>query len=451
MNFPPAFLKRMQKLLGPEFEDFVTALRQPPPASIRFNPRKPGAQLPTSERVPWHPHGWYLHERPSFTLDPAYHGGGYYIQEASSMFLHEILCQIRPSSERWRVLDLCAAPGGKSTLLLSAMQEGDLLVANEMAPARVPALKYNLTRWGYSGVMASNHPPAAFTNLKGFFDLIVVDAPCSGEGMFRKDPGALEHWSPTAAEQCAERQDSIIDQVLPALRAGGWLIYSTCTFNPSENEYNIARWLQRYDLEEVPLRLDSSHPLVPAEHGYYFYPHRVKGEGFFICLMRKKSGASFKAKKLGLPRGITRLPSRQVNFLRPWLGNADRFLFYQKANGTITALTPDLEADFATLGNVLQKRSFGLKIGKLKGSHLLPDHALAMCLELSEGVPTLQLDLEAALQYLKRAEPPLPSLPKPGWYLVRHGAFNLGWVKVLSQRINNYLPMDNRIRMDLPE
>lgn len=451
MKLPTTFLERMQKLLGTEFDAFATALQQAPPVSIRLNPKKPGARLPITSQVPWHPHGWYLEERPSFTLDPAYHAGGYYIQEASSMFLHEVLRQIRPDAERWSVLDLCAAPGGKSTLLLAALQEHDLLVANEMAPARVSALKYNITRWGHTNVMLSNHPPAAFSNLEGFFDLIVVDAPCSGEGMFRKDPGAIEQWSPPAAEACAERQDTIISQIIPALKPGGFLIYSTCTFNPSENEYNITRWLRAHDLVLVDLHIDPCWGIAVSDYGFLFYPHRVKGEGFFISVLRKKSGRVFKAGKLTLPKGIMRLPARQEKLLSPWINDHQAYSFFQKANGTISALAPTHEVDFMALGHVLQKRSFGWKIGKFKGEQLLPDHALAMIPAVSPEVPVLELDLDAALQFLKRTEPPVASLPKPGWYLVRHDVFNLGWVKVLPNRINNYLPMDNRIRMDLPE
>ncbi|MEO6758980.1 MAG: RsmB/NOP family class I SAM-dependent RNA methyltransferase, partial [Saprospiraceae bacterium] len=238
---PPPFERQMQVLLGAAWPNFAAALGTPAPVSIRLNPAKhlPEPLLPTEAAVPWHPQGRYLAERPVFTLDPGFHAGGYYVQEASSMFLYEALRQTVDFSKKLNVLDLCAAPGGKSTLLADLVGPDSLLVANELIRSRVNSLRENLEKWGAPNVAVTSGEAGDFAGLEGFFDLIVADAPCSGEGLFRKDPAAMGEWSPAAVELCSLRQQRILSEVLPALAPGGILVYSTCTYNTAENEAQV--------------------------------------------------------------------------------------------------------------------------------------------------------------------------------------------------------------------
>ena len=306
MNTLPAlFEERMRKLLPEESEAFFAALQTEPPVSIRLNPGKP---VPISRLFPdeqiglpvsWCESAYYLKSRPVFTLDPCLHSGTYYVQEASSMFLYHIFGQILPAHPV-RVLDLCAAPGGKSTLIASRLSSGSLLVANEVIRSRAGILKENMIKWGTSHVVVTNNDPADFHHLKGAFDIIVVDAPCSGEGMFRKDPGAIQEWNESNLQLCSERQQRILADIWPCLKPGGFLVYSTCTYNPGENEAILERLIRKYGARSIEIA-----PLFPGivpgnstAHCYHFYPHRIPGEGFFTGVVQKNEGEEFRAGKV---------------------------------------------------------------------------------------------------------------------------------------------------------
>lgn len=283
--FPAEFINGLRESLGPGRADrIVAALAAEPEVSVRVNPFKLSlAALRehfgplAGEPVPWAAEeAFYLRERPSFTLDPLFHAGAYYVQEASSMYAGVLLDRALTALGRrtgLRVLDLCAAPGGKTTQLLSHLDDTSLLVANEVVPARATVLAEYVARWGCSNVAVTQSDPSAFTAMRGFFDVVVTDVPCSGEGMFRKDERAVVEWSPDAVRLCAARQRRIVGDVWPALAAGGYLIYSTCTFNPFEDEDNVA-W--------ICAELGGS--CLEMRH---FYPGEDRGEGFFAALIHK--------------------------------------------------------------------------------------------------------------------------------------------------------------------
>jgi 16S rRNA C967 or C1407 C5-methylase (RsmB/RsmF family) len=262
--------------------------------SIRLNRSKiPEQDLPISlqniitDKVPWCTTGYYLSERPSFTLDPCFHAGAYYVQEASSMFVEQALLQHAALSKPLKVLDLCAAPGGKSTLLQSIISSESLLVSNEVIKTRVHVLSENISKWGSANVMVTNNDPQHFKRLENYFDIIVVDAPCSGSGLFRKDPTAINEWSENNVALCGQRQQRILADILPSLKAGGLLLYATCSYSAIENE-DIADWLlASYPLTSKALKLEEEWGIIEtlsplkSAYGYRFYPNRVKGEGFF--------------------------------------------------------------------------------------------------------------------------------------------------------------------------
>jgi 16S rRNA C967 or C1407 C5-methylase (RsmB/RsmF family) len=241
MELPKSFVERMQGQLGQAYTRFEQALQEPAPVSIRLNRRKLPI-TPLLNPVPWTDSGHYLPERPLFTLDPRLHAGAYYVQEASSMFLEQALRQTVELSQPLQVLDLCGAPGGKSTHIASLLTEDSLLVANEVIRSRASILAENVTKWGSGNVLVTSNDPRDFGRLPAFFDVMVVDAPCSGEGMFRKDVQAIQEWSEENVKLCAQRQQRILLDVWEALKPGGTFIYSTCTWNEAENECNMA-WL----------------------------------------------------------------------------------------------------------------------------------------------------------------------------------------------------------------
>ncbi len=268
----------MESRLGKELPDFLGALDAPAPVSIHYNPIK-SPKPENSDGVKWYSNGVYLEKRPVFTLDPLFHAGLYYVQEASSMFLAEALKQTVDISTPLRVLDLAAAPGGKSTILASLLHKESFILCNEVIKSRYNILNYNLSKWGMPNTHVSNHDSKDFSGLKGFFDLILLDAPCSGEGLFRKDPAAVDHWDEDHVKFCSLRQQRILANAVNLLRPGGTIIYSTCTYNQAENEGNASWLLQNYDLQPVELKIQEDWSIEKRAIGYQFYPHKIQGEG----------------------------------------------------------------------------------------------------------------------------------------------------------------------------
>ena len=280
MNWPNEFTDRVKNDLGSTGENLIQALNEPPPVSIRFNPFKIKNWSENFEGVKWNPNGIYLPKRPVFTLDPYFHAGAYYVQEASSMFLEEAIKQTIELQKPLKVLDLAAAPGGKTTLLAGMLSSESLLLANEVIKSRYKILRQNVAKWGLPNVYTSNHDASGLTNLSGFFDVVVIDAPCSGEGMFRKDPQSAKEWSMENVKLCASRQKKILADAMNLLAEDGVLIYSTCTYNAEENELN-AKWLHKsFPLDPMRLSLPEDWNITSGDYGYQFYPHQTKGEGF---------------------------------------------------------------------------------------------------------------------------------------------------------------------------
>jgi len=445
----------MQRLLGKEYNAFEDALQQAPPISVRLNPAKLTA-VPALPRVPWAEAGYYLPERPAFTLDPLLHAGSYYVQEASSMFLEQALRQVIDLKQPLRVLDLCGAPGGKSTHLASLISAESLLVSNEVIRSRASILAENVAKWGSGNVLVTSNDPRDFGRLSHFFDVIVVDAPCSGEGMFRKDPHAVEEWSEENVKLCAQRQQRILMDVWEALKPGGILIYSTCTWNEQENEENIA-WLAAQEVaESLHLSLQPHWGVLPSQQqgvaGYRFYPHRVAGEGFFMAVIRKAGEATEishgKSKKKKYK--LTLAGKKELALVQHWLKDPERYAWLQHSE-VISALPASLFEAADEIYQHLYVLYAGTEVAEVKGKKLKPLQSLALSQHMNRAAfETVELELEQALRYLRKED---ISLGGNGhdWVLLQYRNLPLGWAKQIGSRMNNYYPKEWRIRMDLPQ
>ena len=462
MNLPQSFVERTRQLLGDEqYPLFEQALGTEVPVSIRPNRMK--CNLPVAgEPVPWAPSGIYLEKRPTFTFDPLFHAGCYYVQEASSMFVERVLREY--VQEPVVMLDLCAAPGGKSTLCRSVLPEGSLLVANEVMRNRSQILAENLMKWGHPEVVVTNNDPADFTDLTHLFDVILTDVPCSGEGMFRKDQVAVDEWSLENVDICWQRQRRILSDIWPALKPGGLLIYSTCTFNREEDEDNVA-WIARElgaDVLEVLVEeawgitgnlIGDSFPV------YRFLPHKVKGEGFFLAVLRKHAGevetveprAEKKKKASKDVKG--KAPQLSVpKEAKDWLQIPGDYQL--TINGTnVQAFPKSHETVYTLLQQYVKVIHAGITMGEMKGKDLIPHHSLAMSTALADGAfPKAEVTYEQAIAYLRKESLVLDAGIPRGYVLLTYQNIPLGFMKNIGNRANNLYPQEWRIRSGyLPE
>lgn len=441
-KFPKAFVQYVEDdvYLGKEL---LTYLETMPPVSVRKNPKKQSFDFPDEQCVQWCENAFFLKERPVFTLNPLFHAGTFYPQEAGSMLLDYILRKIEvPKSPV--VLDLCAAPGGKSTLIASFLDGEGVLVSNEVINQRAKILKENISKWGYSNTVVTNNDPSDFSRLPSFFDVVVVDAPCSGEGMFRKDENARNEWSSENVSLCAGRQKRIVADVWDSLREGGYLIYSTCTFNPHENEENI-RWMEEHlNAEYIPVEAPYQFMQGRNGAGIYGIPGRTETEGFFISVLRKK-GTSNRKVSIGknANKGLVRF--KDVALLEKWL-KTDELLFYSW-NESILAIPQNWQQEFLAIQDNLHIIKWGIVVGENARKGLIPGHDLLMSHSLRKNYPTIELDEKQALMYLHGDTFSLPTDAPGGFVQVTRNNEPLGWIKNIGNRFNNLYPKEYRIRM----
>jgi 16S rRNA C967 or C1407 C5-methylase (RsmB/RsmF family)/NOL1/NOP2/fmu family ribosome biogenesis protein len=448
---PESFIQSLEGLPGFEKEAFIaTHQNAEQVTSLRLNAFKTfdvknHPFLHNTSQIPWCTNGFYLEERPLFVKDPLWHAGAYYVQEASSMFLHFILSQLYPNPSDQIVLDLCAAPGGKSTLLANYFDKG-LVVANETIKNRNHILVENITKWGQDNVVVTQNDPAHFKSLSSFFDLVVIDAPCSGSGLFRKDPKAIEEWSLDHVQHCSIRQTRIIDDSWEAIKEGGYLIYATCSYSKAEDE-KIMDYIASLDgMKNIAISIPSSFNIVETESdihqakGYRAYPNLIKGEGFFIAIFQKvnsSGGYALSKEHHLLPANKTEKEIVANNFSLP----EEKYLISHQQN--LIALNAQWKESLEMLSTQLYIKKIGLNIGTIKGKDLIPSHDLAMSNWSSKPYTLTEIDLESALQFLRRADLHIEGVK--GWVLLTYMNIGLGWIKALPNRSNNYYPNEWRI------
>ena len=448
------------------------------PTSIRLNPFKcqHGEEV-EGEPIPWCPSmGRYLSNRPNFTFDPLLHAGMYYVQEASSMFVDLVIRQLvhRPVM----MLDLCAAPGGKSTAVRAALPEGSLLFSNEPMRTRSQILAENIQKFGHPDMIVTNNYPRDYKKSKLQFDVILTDVPCSGEGMFRKDDGAISEWSLQNVDNCWHLQREIVSDIWSCLKPGGILIYSTCTFNAHEDEENIAWICEELGAEPIALQdVDNSWNITGNLVGsdipvYRFLPGKTKGEGIFLAVLRKHgeieentalANAILSEKKKGKERGNKKgnkgnKSNKTVWTMIPgnWLHSTDDATeegkygmgyAYEKNDEDVYAIPQRWLNIYQKATSSLKVIHAGIKLGTDKGKGLIPDQCLALSTMLNkEAFPQVELSYEDAIRYLRKEAVNLPEGTPKGYVLVTYRQIPLGWEKNIGNRANNLYPQEWKIK-----
>ena len=420
--------------------------------SIRKNAFK-NAPLSFENTTPidWCTQGLYLEKRPSFVFDPLWHAGAYYVQEASSMFLWHICHCLFGENTKQLVLDLCAAPGGKSTLLSDYFYDG-LIISNEVIKPRAAILEENITKWGNGNVVITCNDAEYFKPLGNLFDAVFVDAPCSGSGLFRKDKDAIQEWSENNVELCSQRQKRIIGNIITTLKLDGYLIYSTCSYSQQENE-DVVDWIMdNFEVENIAIPLDENWGIVASSSfkhqamGYRFYPYLTKGEGFFVSVFKKKNGSKNSTFKLLKNKKIISATKNETTISSLYLQSPNNYNFI-KHNEDVIAISKFWEQTFEWLAQHLYIKKIGTIIGQIKHNEVVPAHDIAMSTKKAKSIVTIEVDKEAAIKYLQKKDIQLAFNVK-GWVLLSYCEVSIGFVKVLPNRINNYYPKEWRILKD---
>lgn len=454
-KLPDDFVSYTEKVMGESrFSRFMSSFEEEPPVSVRV---KRGCRLPLGGkedgRVPWCHDGVYLKQRPMFTLDPLLHAGCYYVQEASSMFLAEVLRQHVNGTVA--MLDLCAAPGGKSTLALQTLPEGSLLVSNEPVKTRANILAENLSKWGNPNVIVTNAYPSDISRSGAMFDVVLCDVPCSGEGMFRKDEGAIGEWSVQSVDRLWRLQREIVAEAWKTLRPGGLLVYSTCTFNLREDEENV-RWIaNEYDADILPVNISGEWNITSSllegfgSPVYRFIPGVTRGEGLFMAVLRKSDSESLPSCERRQRKGVKEKKG-SGSFAGPWKGwkGLGEGFQYVQLGEKVLALPSGLTPYYNILREArVHMVKAGVALGTVKGRDLVPDIELALSDILDKQLfPTCEADLATSLAYLRRDAIVLPADMPKGYVLITHEGHALGFVKNIGNRSNNLYPQEWRIK-----
>lgn len=433
----------------------VAALDTEAVTGVRLNARKAG-EWPSEidgEDVPWCAQGLVLHSRPQFTLMPEWHGGLFYVQEPASMVVGEVARRLaeRLGNGPIRYLDGCAAPGGKTTAVLSALPDDAFVVANEFVPARANILSENISKWGAANAAVCNGDTKVFRKLRRAFDIVAVDAPCSGEGMMRKDEEARRQWSEGLVAQCAALQREILDNVWEALKPGGFLIYSTCTFNRTEDEDMLHYIVEELGGESVDTGLADEFGIPgsidPSLHAVRFMPHRTCGEGLFLGVVRKAGEYAPETRKTRTPKGNKGKGAAVPLQLTALLKEPEKMTFSQRPDECwqgVPAPHADLVRELEQATRIV---TAGVRLGTVKGKSRVPDSTLALSTSLREDAfPRVEVTLETALNYLRRQAVALPAESPRGITLLTYRGAALGFVKNLGNRANNMYPQHWRIR-----
>lgn len=447
------FEAHFKNIFGSSYDVFLEAISSSPSTAIRLNKHK-ASELPFGglSPIPWAEGAFWLARRPPFYADPLHFSGAYYVQDPSSMFFTGGI----DFSKVHTALDLCAAPGGKSTHLLSKMNADALLVSNELDIQRNKVLVENLNRWGYVNNAVTNGRSSAFSGLEEVFDLVLLDAPCSGEGMFRKDQKSLEQWSPNLVESCALIQEELIEDAARLVKPGGYLVYSTCTFEKAENENRVAQVVEAFGFEGVSIPIPAGSAIkesILAVAGvpypcYHLFFHELEGEGQFVCVMRKKEGDDVQRKLRIKNNKLQELKPAEVDRVNVFISLPSE-LTLVSYDGMVYAVSTDHLELQRWLMSTMPLWKLGVKVGQFAGKDFKPHHELALSHLVSDFTAKVEVGYDNAIGFLKREPIKVPTETEKGWLLVTYKGLGLGWIKNLGNRVNNYLPKELTLRKDI--
>lgn len=459
IKLPDGFVGELKEQLGEQTAlRLQVALDMSPEVSVRINCRKPATlDFDCPEDVPWCADGFYLSSRPRFTLDPLLHAGAYYVQDAASMVYQNIVASIvdefAVDTESIFAADLCAAPGGKTTAMLNALPDGSTLLANEFVPARAKVLKENLVKYGYPDVVVTNADVSKLASMGPTFDIVAVDAPCSGEGMMRKEDMARSQWTPGLVAQCATLQRDILANAVELLRPGGYLVYSTCTFNTMENEDNAAWIAEELGMLPVSSDLSESFGIQPEAKGTVpclrFLPGFTRGEGLFVAIFRKPGDRGSSSSRVKKKKDKSKKKKDAAKIDKSLISKASSWLTGEfeinALEDRLVAYTPGVADLISKLPEDVRILSAGVDVAEIKGRDLIPAHSLAMSVACTDAFPAISLSLEEAVAYLMRESVALAADAPKGYVLVKYHGLPLGFMKNLGSRSNNLYPQSWRI------
>ena len=446
---PFEFTDRIKGQFPKNYPNFLAAINSQPTLSIRINKNKIEAHNTALEPVSWCKTGYYLEERPNFTIDPWFQSGAYYVQEPSSMFIWHILSSLYSEHFPEKVLDLCASPGGKTTLLASFFPDNTFIVANEVVQSRASVLAGNIDKWGSDNVVVTNSDPKNFKRIPNFFDLCLVDAPCSGEGLFRKDQSAINEWTPDNAHLCSQRQKRILMDTWDTLKPNGILIYSTCTFNPEENEENL-HWLStQQNFESIAISTKPEWGIETVEKsgisGNRFAYHMVKGVGYFVPVLRKTDAECHETSIPKKAQVGTSLPKGVAKKVASLTKGGNQFML----NDSIFSTTVEINYLSPLLG-VLNIIRPGCKVASLIRDIVKPMHFLALSENLNRSeFQEIELNNHQINLFLRRENFQINDYPK-GFYLATWNNLPVGFINHLGNRVNTTLPQELRIIKPFP-
>ena len=449
LQLPAEFIKSISYCKGFDEKAFIKVHQTNSPTSIRINPFKSTQfHFKLNNPVPWNQKGFYLEERPNFTHDILFQAGCYYVQEAGSMFIEHALMSCVDFNQTILAFDVCASPGGKSTLLNSLLNEDSFLVANEISKQRSEVLAQNISKWGTSNVVVTNNDPSSFSEINDVFDIILVDAPCSGSGLFRKQHDAIDEWSLDNVNLCSQRQKRILSDIIGTLKQGGTLVYSTCSYSQLENE-DIADWLiQEFGLISIQIPVQEKWGIVETlsnnhnAFGYRFYPDKTKSEGFF-CAVFKKPGAIDNHQQVRKPKheAFSIIKHKEKELFKDWIDDLDKHVITKFKDDYL--LTNQLTLDFINKHPNLYYKKVGTTIGNLIKNEVIPHQDLAWSIHRSDKIQAIECNGQQSLQFLKKELQTIEG--NKGWNLITFNDFGIGWIKHLGNRLNNYLPNEFRI------
>ncbi len=463
-SIPQEFREKMSRVSGIDADRLLLSLDTPPGVSIRFNTRKARVEemegmYSDMRGVEWCKEGRRLKERPVFTLNPLLHGGVFYVQDASSMIYSEITETLvrlieaergERSKSPLRVLDFCAAPGGKTTAIINALPEGAEVVANEYEPKRGRILRENLEKWGYGNVIMTGSDAQGYTGVGSIFDIVAVDAPCSGEGMMRKEEESRRQWSEGLVRNCSVLQREILSKVAGCVRPGGYLIYSTCTFNTEENEENVRYIRDELGFEPVSLDLPGTEGVGRSVYedvdALRFMPYLADGEGLFVAVLRRPVEDEVEERSRRRPVKKNNKQDKRKPARPAWISeDAEVMESGELLTALPKAMLPLLERLVEAGVNVT---GAGLPVGVIKGREVQPDSRVVLSTLLNpEAFPIVELTEDEALRYLRREAIVLPEGTSKGYVCVNHKGHPLGLVKNIGSRANNMYPQGWKIRM----